>query len=161
MNMRMKQCLLIFLLLYCNSGIFAQNSIFDELSLREPGKGTVTIHQSDAIRTLVGQRSFMDKIEIIGDKSYIVMPGYRILVFSGNDQRKSKAEAEEKQSQIKSRFSELSTQIDFTAPFWRLRVGDFLSYEEAFSTMNKLVAAFPAFKKEIQIQKEEVRILLN
>jgi len=157
----MKYYLLLLLFLCCGSNLWAQNSIFDELALREPGKGTVTIHQSEAIRALVGQRSLMEKIEIIGDKSYIVMPGYRILVFSGNNQRTAKTEAEQKQSQINSRFSELSTQIDFTAPFWRLHVGDFLSYEEAFSTMNKLVAAFPDFKKEIQIQKEEVRIPLN
>ena len=150
------------LLLLCSGGsLFAQSSIFDELSVREPGKGTVTIRQSAVIRSRVGSRSFDEKTETDGDKSYLLMPGYRIQVFSGNNQRTSMNEAQEKQKQIEQIFSDVPTHLIYTAPFWRLRVGDYLSYEEAFSMMCKLVEAFPAFKKEIQILKEEVRILLN
>jgi hypothetical protein len=151
---------LFFIFLYSGRSLWAQSSIFDELAIQEPGKGTVTIHQSAAIRSLVGQRSFDEKTETVGEKSYLVMPGYRIQVFSGN-LRTSMAEAQEKADQIKNRFSDISTDITFTAPFWRLCVGDFLSYEEAFLMMSKLIEAFPAFKREMQIQKEEIRILLN
>ena len=157
----MKIHLFILLLLCCRVSIIAQSSIFDELSVREPGKGTVTIRQSAAIRSIVGQRSFDEKIETDGDKSYLLMPGYRIQVFSGNIQRTSMNEALEKQKQIEHIFSDVPTHINYAAPFWRLRVGDYLSYEEAFSMMCKLVEAFPAFKKEIQILKEDVRIQLN
>ena len=141
--------------------MFAQTSIFDELAKQEPGKGTVTIRQTAAIRSLVGSRSFDEKIETVGDKSYLVMPGYRIEVFSGNNQRASMAEAQEKASQIKNRFSDISTDVTFSAPFWRLRVGDYLSYEEAFSMMSKLTEAFPTFRREIQIVREDIRISLN
>ena len=153
----------LFLLLFLSSGgcLVAQSSIFDELSVNEPEKGTVTIHQSTLIRSLVGQRSFDEKIEIDGDKSFLVLPGYRVQVFSGNIQRTSMNEALEKQKQIENVFSDVSTHINFAAPFWRLCVGDYLSYEEAFSMMGKLVEVFPAFKKEIKILKEEVRIPLN
>ena len=157
----MKYYLFLFVLLCYGGGAAAQSSIFDELAVSEPGKGTVTIRQSTIIRSLVGQRSFDEKIETDGDKSYLVMPGYRVQVFSGNNQRTSMNEAHNKQKQIENIFRDVSTHINFTAPFWSLCVGDYLSYEEAFSMMSKLVDAFPSFKKEIKILREDVRILLN
>jgi len=157
----MRYYLLLFLLLCGGGSLIAQSSIFDELAVQEPGKGTVTIRQSAAIRSLVGKQSGDVKIETDGDKSYLVMPGYRIQVFSGNNQRASMDEASNKKKQVENQFNDVSAYVDFTAPFWRLRVGDYLSYEEAFSMMSKINEAFPAFKKEIQIVKEEVRIPLD
>ena len=156
----MKYYLFLFLVL-CNGGcMIAQSSIFDALAVREPGKGTVTIHQSAAIRSLVGRQFVSEKIETDGNKSYILLPGYRIQVFSGN-LRTSKDEAESKKKQIEDTFSNVTAHVSYTAPFWRLRVGDYLSYEEAFSMMCKISETFPALKKEIQISKENVRIPLN
>jgi len=160
----MKICIkyLFLFLFFCSGGsLLAQISIFDAMAVHEPGKGTVTIHQSAAIRSLVGRQSFDSKIETVGDKSYLVMQGYRIEVFSGNNQRTSMAEAQDKENQIKNRFSDIQTYVTLSAPFWRLRVGDYITYEEAFSMMSKLGEAFPAFKREIQLVKEEVRIPMN
>jgi hypothetical protein len=157
----MKYYFLLFLLLCGGGCIIAQSSIFDELTVPERGKGTVTIHQSASIRSLVGKQPVDVKIETEGDKSFLVMPGYRIQVFSGNIQRTSMNEALDKKKQIENLFSNVSAYVNYTAPFWRLRVGDYLTIEEAYSMMSKLVEAFPAFKKEIQIMKEEVRIPLN
>ena len=153
----------LFLLLFLCSGgsVIAQSSIFDELAVSEPGKGTVIIRQSAAIRSLVGQRSSDEKIETDGEQSYLVMLGFRVQVFSGNNQRTSMNEAFEKQKQIGNIFSDVSTDVNYTAPFWRLCVGNYLSYEEAFSMRCKLVEAFPAFLKEIKILKEDVRIPVN
>ena len=157
----MKYYLFLLLFLCSGGGLIAQFSIFDELSVREPEKGTVTIRQTAAIRSVVGQRSLDEKIETDGDKSFLVMPGYRIQVFSGNNQRTSMNEAEDKKKQIENIFSDITTHVIFTAPFWRLHAGDYLSYEEAFSMMCKLMEAFPAFKREIQVVKEDVKIPLN
>jgi len=157
----MKYYLFIWFFLCCGSGLVAQSSIFDELAVNEPGKGTVTIRQSTAIRSMVGRRSMDEKIVTVGDKRFLVMQGYRIQVFSGNTQRTSMNEALEKQKQIGNIFNDVSTDIIFTAPFWRLCVGDYISYEEAFSMLSKLVATFPSYKKEIKILKEEVKIPLD
>ena len=145
----------------CSGGLIAQSPIFDALARSEAGKGRVTISQSNDIRRLVGTRAANEKIEVIGDKSYLIVSGYRIQVFSGNNQRESKDEADSKQQQIRNLYGDVSTYVTFTAPFWRLRVGDYTTYEEAYSMMHKLTESFPAFKKEIQITREDVRILLN
>ena len=50
----MKRFFCLCLLLCCSGALMAQNSIFDELARKSPKYGTVTIHQSAAIRKLVG-----------------------------------------------------------------------------------------------------------
>ena len=158
----MKHYLLLFLLL-CNGGcLLAQSSIFDALAKDESGKGKITIRQSREIRQLVGSRFNEEKIVIDGDKSHMLMPGYRIQVFAGNNQRTSKNEAESKEKQIQELFPDTPTYVLYNAPFWRLRVGDYITYEEAHAMQSKLMNAFPNFRKEIQIlREEEVKIPLN
>lgn len=145
---------------FCSGGLKAQSSIFDTLAGSGAGQGKITINQPSDIRRLVGNRSTNEKIEVVGDKSYLIVPGYRIQVFSGNNQRKSKDEADSKKRQIDQVYS-VSTYVTFMAPFWRLRVGDYTTYEEAYSMMYKLIESFPSFKKEIHITREDVRVLLN
>jgi len=156
----MRHYILFFLFLYSGSGLFAQTSIFEELAKQEPGKGIVVIRQSPAIRSLVGNHSMEAKIETDGDQSFLLMSGYRIQVFADNNQRTARNEAETKKQQIENMFN-VQTDVTYNAPFWRLYVGNYITYEEAFSMMNKIVGAFPAFKKEIQIKEEEIRIQIN
>lgn len=154
----MKQRAILYLFLLCSVNVIAQDSIFDALTRNMPGQGKVTIHQPWAVRKLVGAPSASDKIEEEKGTKHFVLPGYRIQVFSGNNQRSSKDEAFGKQGQIIKSYPNIPTYVSYTAPFWRLRVGDFLSYEEAYDMMHKLTTSFPTFKKEIFIIKEDVRI---
>ena len=151
---------MLFLLLCSGGGLLAQTSILDELAKQEPGKGTVVIRQSAAIRSLVGSHSVEERIETDGDRSYLVMQGYRIQVFTDNNQRTARNEAETKKRQIEELFN-VTAYVKYNAPFWRLYVGDYITYEEAFSMMNKITEAFPTYKKEIQIKEEEIRIPFN
>jgi hypothetical protein len=154
---------LTFLLFLCiGIGAFAQTSIFDVMSNanQEPGKGNVVIRQSAAIRSLVGSQSIEEKTETDGDMVFMLMPGYRIQVFTDNNQRTAKDEALAKESQIRSMFND-STYVKYNAPFWRLYVGDYITYEEAYSMRCKLSEAFPDFRKEIQIKEEEIRIPMS
>ncbi len=157
----MKHYFLLCLLLFFKGNLIAQSSILDALTRKTSGQGTVTIHQSWAINELIGKPSVSDKTEEENGVKYLISSGYRIQIFSGNNQRSSKDEAFGKQQQISSQHPELPTYVSYTAPFWRLKAGDFLSYEEAYDMMHKLIASFPSFKKEIFIIKEDVRIPIH
>jgi hypothetical protein len=159
--MKLKFFLLLLLFLCQGVGLQAQTSIFDALTKPEQGKGMVTIFQSQAIRALVDSHATRVKIETDGERSYMTVPGYTIQVFTGNSQRRSKDEAFSKKKQIDKIYSDTSTYVDYTAPFWRLRAGDFLTYEEALCMMYKLTASFPSFRKEMKIVRENIRIFLN
>ena len=158
----MKRYAFILGLLWCgNCVLMAQDSIVEALTRDVPGRGTVTIHQSSAIRQMIGRPVASEHTEEVNGRVYLLSAGYRIQIFSGNNQRNSKDEAFGKEQQIKNRFSGLSTYVSYTAPFWRLHVGDYLSYEEAYGMMQKLIAAFPSFRKEMFITKEEIRTFVR
>lgn len=136
-------------------------TIFDRLARSEAGKGTVHIHQSEDIRAMVGAHKYGENVEQEGENTFLKIPGYRAQVFSGNNQRKSKDEAFKKEEEIKKLFPDIPTYVTYNAPFWKLRVGDFRSHEEAYQLMRQLMEAFPAYAKEMYIVKEEVKIPLN
>ena len=136
-------------------------TIFNKMAKQEAGKGVVTVHQSDAIRALVGAHKYGTNVEQEGEATYLKIQGYRAQVFSGNNQRKSKDEAFRKEKEIKELFPDVPTYVTYNAPFWKLCVGDFRSHEEAYQMMRMLMTAFPAYAKEMYIVKEEVKIPLN
>lgn len=93
------------------------------------------------------------------EKQYI--SGYRIQVFSDNNSRTAKAEARYKANNISEKFPELRTYITYNAPFWRLRVGDFRTPEEANDIAIKLKEEFPKYSKEIRIVKDRINYIDN
>jgi len=157
-------CLLCLICLFPIASIAQDSSsesnaetIVDRINQLEPGKGSVQVIQDESITNRLGRKT---KKTAVNDYpvTYVEMPGYRIQVFAGNNQRISKSEAYTKESDVKTVFPEMSTYVVFTAPFWRLRVGDFQTFQEAQRMMIKLRAAFPAFGREMSIIKEKVRV---
>lgn len=136
-------------------------TIFDAFQENHPGKGSVVVRQPDALREMVGKRLYGEDVEKTDSTAFLKIQGYRTQVFSGNNQRKSKEEAFQKESEIKELFPDVPTYVTYNAPFWRLRVGDFRSHEEAYRMQRLLMDAFPAYQKEMYIVREEIKIPLN
>ena len=118
--------------------------IIDALQERVPGKGTVTVRGSDALRNMLGKRLHGEGVEKTDSAAFLKIQGYRTQVFSGNNL-----------------FPDVSTYVTYNAPFWRLRIGDFRSHEEAYHMQRLLMDAFPTYRKEMYIVREEVKIPLN
>jgi len=136
-------------------------SIFDALQESKDGSGVVVIHQSDALRKMVGERFQGANVETADTISYIKMQGFRIQIYSGNDQRKSKDEAFLKEREVKEIFPDMPAYVTYKAPFWNLRVGDFRTHEEARRIQRQLMDAFPDYKRQMYILKGEIRIPMN
>ena len=135
-------------------------SIVDKINRSEPGKGSVKIIQDDKIEEKIGRpgAKIANSQESNGERQYLNVSGWRIQVFSGNNQRVSKNEAFSKEADLKSTFPELSTYVKYNAPFWRLRVGDFQTYQDAQNMLVQLRHAFPAFGREMSIVKEKIQV---
>lgn len=73
--------------------------IIDALQERVPGKGTVTVRESDALRNMLGKRLHGEGVEKTDSTAFLKIQGYRTQVFSGNNQRKSKDEAFRKEKE--------------------------------------------------------------
>ena len=136
------------------SSLFAQtalegerSTIFDALQRSGLGKGEVVINQSAAIREMVGERMRGANVETTDSLTFLKVQGYRTQVFSGNNQRVSKDEAFRKEKEIKELFPEIPTYVTYNAPFWKLRVGDFRSHEEALSYDAPVDGCFPEIRE--------------
>jgi hypothetical protein len=136
-------------------------SIFDELQASAPGKGRVIIDQPAGIRNLVGTQIAGEVRTTTDGKAYVQYQGFRVQIFSGNDHRTSKEEAFKREREIKEILPDLSTYVNFDAPFWRLRVGDFSSREDAYDTQLNLMQLLPKYKKEMYIVKEDIKLLIH
>lgn len=86
------------------------------------------------------------------------MAGYRVQVFSDNNTRTAKNEARSKQRVISSRFPQYQTYVMYTSPYWRLKVGDFRTQQDANNAADELRKAFPAYSKEIRVVRDRVNI---
>jgi hypothetical protein len=136
-----------------------RRTLVDALQEDFPGKGMVVIDQPPAIRALIGGRRDGQNIETTADgQTFLKHQGFRIQIFSGNNQRTAKDEAFRKEKEINERFPTLATYVTYEAPFWRLRVGNYDSQEEAFHNQRQLSEAFPAFAREIYIVREEIKV---
>ncbi len=139
-----------------------RRTIVDALQENTPGKGKIIIDQPPAIRAMIGGRRDGNNIETgVDGQTFLKQQGFRVQIFSGNNQRTAKDEAFRKEKQIKERFPSLSTYVTYNAPFWRLRVGNYDSHEEAFYAQRQLTEAFPSFSKEIYIVREEVKVPIH
>lgn len=163
----MKKSLYIFLVLCLFSGFaLAQDdnkTIIDELNSSRWGQGNIKVMQDEAIQNILGVRqvTVIDTTKTLGvidpAVNFTKVRGFKIQVFSGNNQQRSKREAESKQAQVKSAFPELETVVSFQSPFWRLRVGNFTSRADADAVLREMKKTFPAFGREMYIVPDVVK----
>lgn len=55
-------------------------------------------------------------------------------------------------------YPELLPTVEYDAPFWRVRVGNFVEQSEAQAKMHELKKAFPSFAREMYIIRSQVRL---
>lgn len=163
MNYIVKTSLLVLLIATLFSPIsVGQNQrkeIINELSAGSAGQGKVRVFEDDAIKGVLGSpMSAPRTVYSKGDEQYVKMRGFKIQAFAGNNQRTSKNEASYKQRIISEAFPEHETVIMFESPFWRLRVGNFRTREEANKVMQEMREVFTTFGKEMYVVVDEVKI---
>lgn len=82
--------------------------------------------------------------------------GYRIQVFSSNVQRTAKSEAFNIEKEIRDYFPETGVYVSYTSPFWKVRVGDFKTADEAAAFRSELLKAFPQLRNAIYTVKDKI-----
>ena len=99
------------------------------------GGGQVVIHEEIGIPFLLSTHIEMNERHRYFD-------GYRIQLYSGSGQ-KAKHAALEVKGKILEMFPDEPVYISFTAPFWRVRVGNYRNKHEALGLMSRLKKEFP------------------
>ncbi len=127
-----------------------EEDIFESLTKKEIGKGSVSISQDPKMSVLLDK-----KIAENEEKQYVTYLGYRVQVYMGNNQKQSKSIALEREKKIKDKYPELSSYLTFSSPFWKLRVGDFRTHTDALVLLKQLVSDYPELTGDICIVRDE------
>ena len=138
-----------------------QNAFLEQLLSFEPGEGVVRIEQDQRLVERLGNPgvNVPANVQVVEGRRYLQLTGYRIQIFSGNNHAASKTEAFQKEAAVKAAVPELTTYVRYSAPFWRLRLGDFLTYEEAYEMLLRFRKTF-AYGREMSIVREKINIAL-
>lgn len=88
--------------------------------------------------------------------------GYRVQVYYGGNNQKSKLQARQMAQRVKIWFEDLSVYTGFSSPHWICRVGDFQTREEAMEVLQAMRESgrFPKaiiVKSKINITEDELR----
>lgn len=169
-----KSIYLLFGLFVFSLSSFAQNntSIIDDLNRTKPGQGNITIYQDDAISKLLGTKIvsgvaasanyFAQQLSTTGtassSRNFVRAKGFRIQVYSGNNQRLSKNEAESRRNTIRSTFPAMDVTVAYNSPNWRVRAGHFQTREQADQALEQMRIHFPSFGREMYVVNDEIRI---
>ncbi len=141
----------------CSNYVIAKDSTSIIENITSSGKSN--IYQSEKLNSRLNK--LIENDDTIKnspvEKQYI--SGYRIQVFSDNNSRTAKVEARNKARDISEKFPELRTYVIYNAPFWRLRVGDFRTPEDANDVVVRLKEEFPSFSKEIRVVRDRINYI--
>ena len=111
-------------------------------------EGVVVLHQDSIMETLLVKKESADKNDAI------TAVGYRVQVYSNNNARKAKSEAFELEEKLLELFPEVKCYVSYSAPFWKVRLGDFSNYAEAVIFSKKVKSKLPKLANEIIVVKE-------
>ncbi|MCD7710519.1 MAG: SPOR domain-containing protein [Porphyromonadaceae bacterium] len=156
-----KSLFILFLLCSCAFSVWSQSdsteygfvdtTIVQSLARQIDG-AQVIIHQDSVLDIRLSRNSGSLKTDNEGN---IVTQGYRIQFFSDN-KRNSRDEAENRSDIVAENLPELPIYVTYLSPFWRLRVGNYRTYEEANTQMWLLKKKFPQYAVEMRIVKDEI-----
>lgn len=111
--------------------------------------GVVILHQDSIMDKL------MAKTDVPTDKkSAITAVGYRVQIYSNNNARKAKSEAFALEEKVAEKFPDIKCYVTYSAPFWKVRLGDFSNYSEAVVFSQKVKNELPELASEIIVTKD-------
>jgi len=129
-------CIALFLGCACLSVVAQQSGdVLTQLQTSAEGDGTVTINQDAGIADMM-------KNHVEQNKYYSNIDGYRIQIYSGSGVD-SKKEAQSMKGMAMSSFPDQKVYLTYTAPFWRVRVGNFRNKSESLQVYYELKKNFP------------------
>lgn len=132
--------------MFCALYAAAQNTIVDELQRVEQGRGTVRVNQPARLDSLMGKMAVKTT----------QVEGYRVMVFSGNNSRVARDEANKWAKYMRDNFPGAEVYVVFESPIRSCQYGDYRTREEAEAVMYKLKATKKF--REISVRKTLINL---
>ena len=119
-------------------------SIFDSL----PGMQVV---QDSAMSVLLEEA-------VNGKRELVERDGYRVQIYSSNQQQTAKGEALDLEAKLKDKIGQ-TVYVQYLPPFWKVRLGDFKTYDEAREYKKEFVAQYPEMMGDTYIVRDKIWVL--
>lgn len=82
--------------------------------------------------------------------------GYRVQIYTDQNVRTGKSEARNRERMVGRSFPQYATYVSYSSPYWRLRVGDFRTQQEAQKAAAEIKRAFPRFSRDVRIVRDRI-----
>lgn len=92
-----------------------------------------------------------------GDLELVEIDGYRVQIYSSNRQQVAKSEALELEAKIKDKLDQ-TVYVLYMPPFWKVRIGDFRTYEKAKEYKKLFVEQFPSIMGDTYIVRDKIQV---
>ena len=112
----------------------------------------VSLNQDAAISSLL-----QDKID--GTEGTMVeITGYRVQIYSSNSQQTAKAEALKLEKKVLDENLEVEVHVLYTPPFWKVRLGDFRTKEEAEILKEEIIRRMPELQGDTYVVRDQITV---
>ena len=126
--------------------------------IQEVSGGKVKVIQPEKLGERIKTKIVSENVDTISADEKTKTVGYRVQVFSDNNQRTAKGGAEVRQLNISAQFPNWSVYRMYKSPMWRVRVGDFKTRAEAEFAMHELKEAFPVYASEMMVVVDNINL---
>lgn len=80
--------------------------------------------------------------------------GYRIQVFSSNNFKTAKSDAARVERKLQNAFPHHRVYVTFASPFWKVRIGNFRTSQDAQKLRSEIIRQFPELRKDCYAVKD-------
>lgn len=93
-----------------------------------------------------------------GKQEWVEIDGFRVQIYSSNQQQTAKAEALDLEQRMKEKINQ-TVYVQYLPPFWKVRIGDFRTYDEAKEYKQTLVHLFPNLMGNTYIVRDKIQVI--
>ena len=93
-----------------------------------------------------------------GPRQLVEIDGYRVQIYSSNQQQTAKTEALELETRLKDKIAQ-TIYVQYLTPFWKVRIGDFRTYDEAREYKKQFVLQYPELMGDTYIVRDKIQVM--
>ncbi|MBK8806262.1 MAG: SPOR domain-containing protein [Bacteroidales bacterium] len=137
--MRFFTCSILFTLYFCSFAQTSQDNGTTDLlyKLQEPvnGLGTISINQDTRVQYLLNKHIKINE----GSQT---IKGWRIQIYNSSG-KESKEQAKKVREKFLAKYPDVSAYLIYQPPYFKIRIGDFRTKQEAFYLYKDISSMFP------------------
>lgn len=129
--------------------VVGETNLFEELAKPDSVTGaTVEVFQNAQLE----YRILRQKVQSMT----ITQRGYRVQVFSSNNSQSAREQAFKVEKNLLEKLPNLEVYVTYSAPFWKVRIGNCVTHEEAQLLKESMIGEFPEYQTEMYIVPDRI-----